>query len=397
MTIDRLRTLLACVAVATLGSPLSAQTSSKVFARYTRPLRTVSLDLATGTVTRGPVTRDKAASTIKDFNNNDLGGFVGVDTGNCFCEWFDAGTKGYSGNASDMMTDIVFAYCGALLSPASGGPGGTVKLGFYEGYTKGNTTPTTAVAVFTLNGLPANTASSSFFGGFRCFFIQVTFGTMVCFADGAIGYSWKFRDLGLDGTLAGTWPFLSCVQSCTGVGPDGQGMQDCIDEYCPVGTLRATFSFGTTIYGGYFTSMSMAIDEALDDTATAGVFNGDGINNEVITAQKAIVGSTWSAPVTITHSHGAAGPLSLKVRTATVNGPNFPSPIGGRMTEVLVTGPFLSTLVGSHNGATGNVPTQNIPKRLSLLCQAFATQYTVVGGGFADLSKAGVGTTGTKP
>ena len=396
MTIGKLRSFLTCAGVLALGSALGAQTSGKVFGRYTKPLRTVSLDLETGTLTRGPVAHDKTGSTINDFANIDLGGFVGVDTGNCFCEWFDAGTKGYSGNASDMMTDIVFAYCGALLSPASGGPGGTVKLGFNEGYTVGNTTPTTAVAVFTLNGLPANTASSSFFGGFRCFFIQVTFGTMVCFADGPIGYSWKFRDLGLDGTLAGTWPFLSCVQSCTGTGVDAQGMVDLIDEYCPVGTLRATFSFGTTIYGGYFTSMSMAIDEALDDIATAGVFNGDGINNEVITPVTAIVGSTWSAPVAITHPHGAGGPLSLKVRTSTVNGPNFPSPIGGRLTEVLVTGPFLSTIVGAHNGATGNVPVQNIPKRLSLLCQAFATQYTVVGGGFADLSRAGVGTTGTQ-
>jgi len=223
---------------------------------------------------------------------------------------------------------------------------------------------------------------------------------MICFADGPFGYSWKFRDLGTDGILAGTWPFLSCIQSCSCAGstcgPDGQGMVDMIDEYCPVGTLRATFSFGTTIYASYFTSISMAIAEARDTAATSGVFNGDGINDEVITPVKAIVGSTWDAPLTITHSHGAGGPLSLKVRTSTVNGQNFPSPIGGRLTEVLVTGPFLATLVGAHNGATGNVAFQSIPKRLSLLCQAFATQYTVVGGGFADLSRAGVGTTGTQ-
>ena len=278
MTIGQPRSSLAWVAFATLTSALGAQASGKVFARYTKPLRTVSLDLATGTVTRAPASHDKSGSTIRDFANIDLGGFVGVDTGNCFCEWFDAGTKGYSGNTSDMMSDIVFAYCSSVLAPQSGGPGGSVKLGFYEGYTVYNATPTTVAAVFTLTGLPANTASSSFFGGFRCYFIRVQFNPMVCFADGPIGYSWKFLDAGRDRVLAGTWPFLSCVQSCSGSGPDGQGMVDLIDEYCPPNALRATFSFGTFCYC-YFTSMSMAIDEALDGTATAGVFNGDGINN----------------------------------------------------------------------------------------------------------------------
>jgi hypothetical protein len=405
MTISRYTGLLAGLAL--LGSGLaSAQhattpggTSGKVFARYTKPLRTVALDLATGTVTRGPVTGSRTGQTIDDFNNIDLGGFVGVDTGNCFCEWFDAGVKGFRGNNSDMMNDIVFAYCGALLDPASGGPGGSVKLGFYEGYVLGGGAPTTAVAVFTLTGLPANTASSSFFGGFTCYFIQVTFGTMVCFADGNIGYSWKFLDLGLDGTLAGTWPFLSCVQSCTGSSstfPDGQGMTDFIDEYCPPGTLRATFTFGTTVYGKYFTSMSMAVDEALDDTATTGVFIGDGVNADTITPLPVIAGSTWSAPMTIGHTHGASGPLALKVRAGTVNGPNFPSPLGGRTTEVLVGGPFLITVTGSHNGVTGNITPVNIPKRLSLLCAPWAAQYTVVGGGFGDLSRAATGTTGTQ-
>ena len=29
----------------------------------------------------------------------------------------------------------MFAYCSAKLTPGSGGPGGSVALGFYEGYT----------------------------------------------------------------------------------------------------------------------------------------------------------------------------------------------------------------------------------------------------------------------
>ena len=87
-------------------------------------------------------------------------------------------------------------------------------------------------------------------------------------------------------------------------------------------------------------------------------------------------------------AHGASGPLSLKVRSATFNGPNFPSPIGGRLTEVLVAGSFLSTIAGSHNGATGDIPPQLIPNQVSLVGVSWAAQYTVVGGGFADLSQA---------
>ena len=89
-----------------------------------------------------------------------------------------------------------------------------------------------AVAVFTLTGLPGNSASSSFFGGFTCYFINVTFGSLVAFADGPMGWSWKFVDVGLSGLLGGTWPFLSCTVSCSAtVGQvDGQGMTDLVDE-----------------------------------------------------------------------------------------------------------------------------------------------------------------------
>ena len=131
----------------------------------------------------------------------------------------------------------------AIRNSASG-PGGSVKIGFYEGYAPAGGVPSTVVAVQTLTGLPGNTASSSFFGGFRCFFAEVCFPfcELMPFADGPIGYSWDFIDAGTTGLLAGTWPFLSCVMSCSGTlfGPtDNQGMTDVLDEYCPPGTLRS--------------------------------------------------------------------------------------------------------------------------------------------------------------
>jgi hypothetical protein len=414
MMVPKKSLILAGAALALFGASASAQSQSgKVFARYNKPLKSVTLDLATGTMTRGPVVNSRTATTVVDFNNNDLGGFVGVDTGNGFCEWFDAGVKGFAGNNSDLMNDVVFAYCSAKAALGSGGPGGSVKLGFYEGYTTFGGAPTTAVAVFSLNGLPANSASSSFFGGFNCFFIRVFFGTLVAFADGPIGYSWKFRDVGTDGTLGGTWPFLSCVVSCSGaiLQVDGQGMEDAIDEYCPPGSLRATFTFGTT--SGSFTSISMDVREVQDLAATAANYNAtttpnpDLINTLGSLTSKgaatsdtdggACVGGAWKCNILGSRNLSAA---TLLVRTTRVplpngvQGPNPPLPIGagGR---ILISGPLLSSLTSSAVSATNRVVNSTIPAQFGLVCVHFACQATCVGVGGAKVSSAAEGTTGT--
>lgn len=408
MMVPKKSLILAGAALALVGASAGAQSQSgKVFMRYNKPLKNVSLDLATGTVTHGPATSNKAATTVVDFNNNDLGGFVGVDTGNSFCEWFDSGTKGL-GNASDLMDDIVFAYCSAMAAVGSGGPGGTTKLGFYEGYTVGGGAPSTAVAVFTLTGLPANSASSSFFGGFNCFFIRVRFTNLVNFTDGPFGYSWKFIDAGTTGSLGGTWPFLSCVTSCSGaIGQtDGSGMTDAIDEYCPVGTLRATFTFGTA--NGSFTSMSMDIREATDLTATYTPYNatvtpnGDtlsavGTNHlggASLTGGGACVGGNWTvsiarSPVT------TAGGCTVKVRPTRIAAPNgvpAPPPAQGR---VLTSGAPLATILFPHNGTVGSSAPQAVPQQLGFVCLHFACQSVTTGGG-VKLSSAIEGTTGTR-
>src|SRR5262245_2810418 len=264
--------LFTCALVGLGGADDGQTRPGKSFLRYGKPLRHAQLDMATGVITRGPSVRPRAAATVADFDNNDLGGFIGLDTGNGFCEWFDAGVKGFQGNQSDLMSSIVFAYCSSELDPSSGGPGGSTKLGFYEGYVLGGGAPTTAVAVFTLTGLPASTGSCTFGGpNFRCYFLEVRFASLVAFADGPIGYSWKFFGTITCGfaPLASTFPFMSCVASCSGTlgQVDGQGMADFIDEYCPPGTLRSTFSFGTA--SGTFTSISLEIREAADLAATS--------------------------------------------------------------------------------------------------------------------------------
>jgi len=282
MMVPKKSLILAGAALALLGASSSAQSQSgKVFARYNKPLRSVALDLETGTLTRGPAVHDKEFATCIAFDNIDLGGFVGVDTGNKFCEWYDAGVMDNAacpaGGNTNLITSIVFAYCSATQDVGSGGVGGSARLGFYEGYTVGGGAPVTTCVVFTLTGLPGNTADSSFFGGFRCYFILVTFTPLINCAKGPIGYSWHFMDLGRDGVLASTFPFLSCVQSCSGTGPDGKGMVDLIDEYCPSGSFppRATFSFGTTPFGSYFTSMSMQIRKLVGKPCLVNQARGD--------------------------------------------------------------------------------------------------------------------------
>src|SRR6185295_9514665 len=152
------------------------------------------LDLGTGVYTRGPSVRNRGGSTVADFQNLDAFdgsgfGWLSVDTGAGSCRWFSAAAKGngvnQSTNASDLMTDAVFFYCSNALDTNSGGAGGSVTLGFYEGYTVFGGAATTAAAVVALTGMPANTAQGSFFSaGAGCFGLRVIFPTLVAFADG---------------------------------------------------------------------------------------------------------------------------------------------------------------------------------------------------------------------
>ncbi len=181
---------------------------------------------------------------------------------------------------------------------------------------------------------------------------------------------------------------------------DSLGAQGNDHSYYPSisgdGRYVAFHSFATNLVSGDTNGAPDVFvrDRDCDSAATSATFSGDGINADTIVPVNAVLGSSWSAPLTLGHPHGAGGPLSLKVRSTTINGPNFASPIGGRSTEVLVTGPVLITIAGSHNGVSGDVPPQTIPDRLSLVGAPWAAQYTVVGGGFGDLSQAVFGIIG---
>jgi hypothetical protein len=437
MMVPKKSLMLAGAALAMFGAAANAQSQSgKVFARYNKPLKSVTLDLDTGTITRGPqVTNRTTQGTVVDFDNNDLGGFVGVDTGNGFCKWIDAAVKGTGlgrtagvSNDSDLMNSIVFAYCSAKLTPGSGGVGGTMGLHFYEGYTLFGGAATTSVAHFTLSGLPGNTASSSFFGGFNCIFLRVVFAQLLCFADGPIGYGWTFVDQGtgtinpLGATLAGTWPFLSCTVSCSAniLQVDDQGMTDAIDEYCPTTSLLATFTFGTT--SGSFTSISMAVEEVLDTTSTIGACLGIPAAQDLLTSNPVSVGANWTATLTIGITRNTTASWTLFFGGAGVSKPTgflitqIPSPgnnfgtskagrrllcsIDGSSPAGFCTAKAIGTAAGSQASCSGA-----IPKKVSLICNAWCAQAVVVGsvtagalgGGNRRLSSAINGIVGTNP
>lgn len=413
------RQFLTSARLAALVLVLAAQATDarQAFRRMRGPLHSHTLDLGTGTLTSGAHVLDRAAGSsapvISDFWNLDLGGFVGTDTGGGFCEWFDAGTKGFQNNASDLMSSVVLAYCSSMLDVHSGGPGSSFKLGFYEGYTAGGGSSSTAVLAITLTGLPANSVSSSFFGSCRPHALRLQLDQLVSFADGPIGYSWRFLDVGTSGPLSGTFPWLACVASCTGPGPDAQGMTPGVDRYCPPGTLLPPLPPST------FQSLAISIEEACDRTAT--IVNSNSLsqpNPDILTSDPVIVGQPWTASLTLGLARTKAAQWTVLFGHSPVNPPNgaavptftsglnFGTSPSGRMLLCFLQNPGPS-LSGTHSGVAGSTSTlapHVIPPDLALVSVFWCGQALVlgrvpgdVGPPSARLSSAVSGVIGTGP
>jgi hypothetical protein len=430
MMVPKKSLILAGAALAVLGATTGAQSQKqKLFKRAGGSVRQATLDLGTGTYTRGPVANNRGGTTVADFQNLDAFdgsgfGWLSVDTGAGSCRWFSAAAKGngvnQSTNASDLMTDAVFFYCSNALDTNSGGAGGSVTLGFYEGYTVFGGAATTAAAVVALTGMPANTAQGSFFSaGAGCFGLRVIFPTLVAFADGVfMGYSWQYDDQGTDGTLGNTYPFISCVVSCSGLniaakgtaggvgnpgglglGEDGQAGLDVFDQFCTAPAVSATFTFGTSATPFAPTtrvSLNMQVQEAGDLATTNVNYNAAATpNTDLISTTKATIGTTW----TINYSRipaTAAGSITLTIRRNKHplgnGGPGGNPPFG----RVLIAGSLLTTLAGSHNGTTGTIAV-GVPLDFAYCGLHLAAQARGTGGGIANirLSSAVEGTIGT--
>ncbi len=352
---------------------LGADTSAQQMKRVSGPLRSVKLDTQTGTLTRGPVVDEKGAfsfNTVSVMNNVSFSGFAGVDTGPGApaygpCEWFVAlpaygsGAPDRTGGESQFITALTFIYCSAAKDTLSGGPGGAAVVTFREGYVLGTVAnaggPTgTTVAAFSITGLPANTGDSSFFGNSPCYFIGVGTPTTVL-NDGPMGYGWQFSDTGTDGVLAATFPWLACVQSCTGPGPDlTGGMLDFVDQYCPAGSgIRSSFTFGT--FGGtsnYFTSISMDVRQAERIDSISAFNNGTGVNTASMTTLGVgpILGQLWG----LSADCSGADPAKIAIFViGFFNPPPTIVPFGERLVNV-TPGLFTSFIV-PHAGGVANL------------------------------------------
>ncbi|MEQ1895235.1 MAG: hypothetical protein ABL998_22065, partial [Planctomycetota bacterium] len=191
--------------------------------------------------------------------------------------------------------------------------------------------------------------------------------------------------------VAGTWPFLSCVVSCSGAVTqvDAQGMTDILDEYCPPGNRLATFTFGTT--SGSWTSMSMDVREATDFTATQIGYNATiSPNGDTLSANTAVVTSTWTTSIA---RSPVTGPGSYVVRLS-LSKPVNPNGINSFAGQYLIGATAAIVLGGAHNGTTGSTPPVLIPGQFSLVCFHYYAQAIILGGG-VKLSSALEGTTGT--
>jgi hypothetical protein len=395
------KSLLLVGAALTLFSATAGAQSAKVQRGLNKAPRSAQLDLASGTITKGAAVSNRFGTTTQDFNNGDSLAIT-VDTGSGFCEWYTVGVKGYNGNQSDLMANVRFVYCSSAGDVYSGGPGGTTKLGFYEGYSLSGGGGTTVIA-FTLTGLPANTASACFIPWLAstsgCWALTLTFGTQICFADGPIAYSWKFVDMDTCGPWAHTFPVFSCVTSCStnplggpgsfpgGAAPtDGQGMTDFVDQYCPPATLLATFTFnsvpGTT---PMFTGQNMRIRECTDLTGTITSFNSTTPpNTDLFSSTPAVMGSTWTA--TTTRVGGTGGVYNIRINDAKstlVNGtkcstivPPGPTGITGRN---MLAGNNLANFSGAIVGTVG-VRSESIPCDPTLIGFQWHAQSLVASG-----------------
>ena len=403
-----IRTSLFLLGLALFAAP--GLTQGRVLSRYKQPLTTVTLDLETGALVRGPQIQQQSVTTVSDFANLDLAGFVGVDTGGGFCEWMDSGIKGSGvcspANPSDLISNFTFAYCSAAASVNSGGPGGSMTWSFFPSHTTGANHPATssAIGIFNLTGLPAHTGTGSLFASISCFYVDISFGnTPLPFPDGRFGYSWTFQG-SIPGTaLAPTFPFLSCVMSCSGSGPSScLGIDDYLDQYCPAGVSGApplsSFSFGTTAFGGYFTSIAIDLRELCLD-ASLSTYDGVGLNTDVLQTTSAIIGQDWTATVTPRPGR-TASPPSFGVALVLIRDGGLPgvsiildlAPIlvgfgSAPLSELLTSGTLLGSALLSHDGTTTTVPaTIPIPLNTSFLSMPWFAQSIV----FGDVTTDGV-------
>lgn len=382
-----------------MSTAFAQNTSKKVSRVSNKVMNTATVDLQTGVITRGPAIKQKAAagsSTATSVNNNDFAGFIGIDSGenglNGPCEWFSSVQKGTgaTGGQSTYLSSYFFTYCGIAQDLNSGGPGTSVTMNFWDGFTNGAGSVAgnqgTNVGSVTVTGLPGNTGITGWLtGGFAACVafivgVDVSGGAPIILPDSNIAVSFLFTNLDGNGVLGDTCTFLSCIASCSSAGGvDNFGMIDVIDNYCG-GAFFTSFSFVT---GGpfttSFTSVSFVLREVVPLDASDSVTTNNGpamCNTSTLTSVQApfIGGGAWIQNVNcggiggaLTVAFGSFAPINPAVCGSSSTGDFLVNPTIGRIAPL--------TSSGLRAGASINLTlTPGVPLNLAFVGAAVHTQ-----------------------
>ena len=105
-----------------------------------------------------------------------------------------------------------------------------------------------------------------------------------------------------------------------------------------------------------------------------------------------VIGSTWGPTLVLGHSHGASGPVLVRIRTSCSNGSCFGSACFP--SQLLISGTLAASIGTTHNGISATVPSQTVPNNNALVGLPWSCQASVLGGGCSDLSSALLGVIG---
>ncbi len=257
------------------------QTAEPIFGEVTH----LKMNYGTGEIT----TLDPAGEALVSscYSNSAFAGFfttIGV-VGDEFVDW---GIKscGLTGN----VCEFIFGYGTTALDPGAGGPGASIDIAFYPGYTGLCGALPAPAAIYSFTGLPGSPDGVSA----TAFSITVDISTIGFAAgDGPLGWSYIATD-----TVSGPL-LISTAGTCGGPGDPGTGTQDCFDIYSPTGgACLGTFVFGTAGIASFW--MEIGEDDGSFGPGSQVQRFGTGCNTGVLSLGSSApsIGSTWDPSIT---------------------------------------------------------------------------------------------------
>ena len=236
-------------------------------------------------VTRGATAHSSATPCYVNTATTGTGVLGLLDVGE---EWIDWGLLGGTtgtkcGAPQSLVTSFEFGYATTALDTSFGGPGASVTLRFYGGYSGfGVDAGACPVATFAFTGLPG--ADDFLNPTAHVIQVDLTGGSEFVLLDGAFGYGFEG-----DGDTVPT----VCFTGDGSGGPDPcTGNVDAYDEWIggPKGTLNGTFFFGGPPFD--FASWYLTITRDAGTTSNVTLRNGAPNKVDSLACDGALVGAT---------------------------------------------------------------------------------------------------------